>query len=238
MSDRSKSFNEAMLPALSYTPSSSTSIKSLASNFPSASQSFFLIASHPAFSLAMISASEGAAVDFISPPLFAFDMVSLFPRRLRGAGSHSHEKTHKRKNLLHKNSLSWQFGKTRGCFYNKTAGRVKDIDNKGRGSYQSVAKFSAFSVVPVFGPQSAGLKATRYAILAVFKTVRVNQSAGRGAKHHEKAFCNRARFYVCACGKRVDRGAQGCGAGKSEHASQIFGIGHNLSSPASSSPPF
>src|SRR5438128_4891720 len=54
-------------------------MKSLASIFPSASQSFFLIASHPAFSLAMMSASDGAAVDFISPLLFAFDMVSLFP---------------------------------------------------------------------------------------------------------------------------------------------------------------
>src|SRR5207244_12875486 len=77
-----------------------------------------------------------------------------------GACSHSHQKTHNRKNLLHKNSLSWQFGKTRGCFYNKTAGRVKDIDNKGRGSYQSVAKFSAFSVVPVLDRKSTRLKSS------------------------------------------------------------------------------
>src|SRR5207244_10488633 len=83
---------------------------------------------------------------------------------------------------------------------------------KGEGVYQPVANFSAFSVVPVFGSQSAGLKAMLYAILAV-KTVRIDQSAGKGAKHHEKAFSNRARFCVRVCGKRVGRGARCCGAG-------------------------
>src|SRR5437870_5373165 len=53
-------------------------MKSGANSFPNASQSFFLTASHPAFSLAMMSASDGP-VDFISPALFAFEVIFVFP---------------------------------------------------------------------------------------------------------------------------------------------------------------
>src|SRR4030095_4761442 len=76
--------------ALSWTPSSSTSMYSGARVFANPSQSFFLIKSQPAFSFAMISASETAPVDFVPVPLFALAVLALVVTLLFPGGAVVH----------------------------------------------------------------------------------------------------------------------------------------------------
>src|ERR1044072_7894645 len=82
-SEMAKSFIPSIVAALSITPVSRTSMYSGATSLPKASASFLRNVSHAAFSFAMMSASEGGAVVFVSADLFAFAfafaIVSLLP---------------------------------------------------------------------------------------------------------------------------------------------------------------
>src|ERR1051326_3388779 len=74
---KSLSFIAAIEAAISETPVELTPKYSGESDFLKASASFILKASHAAFSLAISSASDGAAVDFM--PLFVLAAMLLLP---------------------------------------------------------------------------------------------------------------------------------------------------------------
>src|SRR6266567_6244422 len=84
-------------------------MKSLARSFPNPSQSFFLIASQPAFSLAIKSASDAPAVDFVSAVVFvfAFEVMLVFPVGAVQAASTVRNETSASIFFMSHNSVRW-----------------------------------------------------------------------------------------------------------------------------------